>query len=203
MKKSYVLVSIVLTVLQIVFCLLDYFDVFRRMRMRRVSTKSLIDKFTSLTLAEYDGNVIASLYVDNNTDSRDLKNTINSIMDQTVRVERINVNMPDDCSFEVSEDVASVIYVYKIPSCSGMESTASGTELTGPKFAPEISRQRDGNVIILFFKNGIIYERDIVERAVGSCVEQKKTFMEEDCVATTPDFISVDENDNFTARIKN
>ena len=85
-----------------------------------------------------------------------IKPVLKSLLDQTIKVDRIILNIPNSCNgskYDVPEDYKDICNVYNCGRDYG----------PGTKFIPTILRETSANTIIIMLDDDYIYSKDFLE----------------------------------------
>lgn len=170
MKNSIIIISIMLILL--LFLILN----FRNLSMSCCNTDHLIDRYSSLKKIDSPEKVVISLSLDDNSLGK-VKRTINSLLDQSVKVDNIVVNYYS--LKPVPSFIQNTSNVYK--QCVDYKAANN--------FLPTMLRTRKSNTIIIFLKSGSVYPRKLVENLVKKSRKEPRTlFQGKDFYLTKPSF---------------
>jgi len=89
-------------------------------------------------------------------DTSKLKPVINSLLDQTNRVDQISLNIPSNKSIDIPEEYTKVVNVFKLGKCTN---DSDGLKAT-------IKREHDADTKIIYASASKIYGKDLVENIV-------------------------------------
>lgn len=107
-----------------------------------------------------------------------IKPVLKSLLDQTIKVDRIILNIPNSCNgskYDVPEDYKNICNVYNCGRDYG----------PGTKFMPTILRETSANTIIIMLDDDYIYSKDFLETILN---EYKKN---PDCAISTNNTILI------------
>ena len=148
--------SLTLALLAIIVIVSLYYNLHRYALLHLdYSDTDCIQNYMSLKRVNYDHKVIVSLTT---TPQRihKLKPMIKSILNQTVRIDQIVLNIPNSKNFKVPKELESMIHVY---SCG--RDYGSGT-----KCIPTILRENDSDTLIIMLDDRFIYGETFIEDLV-------------------------------------
>ena len=145
MKKEWIIFSIIWSFLSLIFSFLLYFGIIRYMNLYIYNPKSYIKKYFDLEKA-CNKKVVINLSI---TNPDKLKPVINSLLDQTVRVDEISINT-DKKLPDYIKDLNKVVRIYQTNLC----------------IKPCIMRENDNDTIILFINDDKIYGKDFIQDAI-------------------------------------
>lgn len=152
MNKLTIIISILITLITILYLVLDYKGVFRNMRLCSSSnTAGYLEKYK--TLPKADKNKVVLVISDPQSGSN--AQFINSILDQTVRVNDICLVVPDS-------EKKAVNNPHKIfTMCGYNKDYGKNANVIIP-----LTREREADTKIILIHSGIAYGIDFVETMV-------------------------------------
>jgi hypothetical protein len=115
-----------------------------------------VEKYTDLPFAS-EKRVVVVLSVQNEDELKSIIPTVNSLLDQTVRVNQLFLVLPIDSDFEVPENLTKVLSVVK-PG-----------KVYDDKYQDIISilqREKEKDTFIIKVSNGIIYGNEFIENVI-------------------------------------
>jgi hypothetical protein len=125
------------------------------------STESYAKNYIKLDKAS-DKKVVISLTT-TPEGTKKLKPVINSLLDQTVRVDEIAISVPYGKDYDIPKDIQNVVQVYRY----SLDYGNSG------KLIPVILREGEKDTKIIIVDDDMIYGKDFVETMVASSEENK------------------------------
>jgi hypothetical protein len=151
MKALILKLSIFLSILTILYLILSYFGVLRNISLFTKNTRDLAEKYRYKTKSNFcKNNKIIIVVYSKNPASDKLKCAINSILDQTVKVD--SVLLVTNNQEEIPQYLKYVVTPLPIDKDYGY----------GNKIIPPMLKEKEKNVIILPIENKI-YGNDYVE----------------------------------------
>lgn len=108
-KRSYIILSLVATVISLIYLMLSHFEVIRYISIRNADVESYTAKYPNLPRASDKKTVIA--FTATEEQLKNLKPFIVSLLDQTVRADEIVVVLPYSLTGKVPEDLRNVLSV--------------------------------------------------------------------------------------------
>ena len=151
MKKEWIIFSVIWSFLSLIFSFLLYFGIIRYMNLYIYNPKSYIKKYFDLEKA-CNKKVVINLSI---TNPDKIKPVINSLLDQTVRVDEISINTDKKLPSYI-KDLNKVVRIYQTNLCT----------------KPCIMRENDNNTIILFINDDKIYGKDFIQDAIDEYKNQ-------------------------------
>ena len=150
---------IVLTTASLIFTILFYFGITRYIQLHyETPDKYIKDYKNKYTVKDIKDKIIISFTT---TPSRIKKITpmLNSILDQTVKVTHIMLNIPESCNgkqYIIPENYKNII---NIITCGKNYGPAT-------KFIPTILREDNADTIIILLDDDTIYGKDFIENII-------------------------------------
>ena len=151
-----------------------------------------ISNYMSLKRVNFDHKVIVSLTTTPNRIQK-IKPMIKSILNQTVRIDQIVLNIPHGQNFKVPKELENMINVYNCGRDYG----------SGTKCIPTILRENDSDTLIIMLDDKFIYGENFIKNVIeefkrnsDSCLYCKGTivaksgFFKEDIVDITRQEVS-------------
>lgn len=122
-----------------------------------------------------------------------IKPMIKSILDQSVRIDQISLNIPADQNFVIPDNLDKMINIYTIGRSYGR----------GTKCIPTVLRETDANTLIILLDDYYIYGDDFLEKLLEEYLKNpdhclysrgaillKSSFVKEDIVDITREDVS-------------
>lgn len=122
-----------------------------------------------------------------------IKPMIKSILDQSVRIDQISLNIPADQNFVIPDNLDKMINIYTIGRSYGR----------GTKCIPTVLRETDANTLIILLDDYYIYGYDFLEKLLEEYLKNpdhclysrgaillKSSFVKEDIVDITREDVS-------------
>jgi hypothetical protein len=144
MNKTFLIISVVLTILSVIYMLLDYFGVIRYISIHFKSPEKYSTVYSSLDKG-HKNRVIISLHADNKNINK-LKPIISSLIDQSVRVDEIALNV--DHSTIVPDYLKNYVAIHRSYNAN--------------KLTPTIIREKDTDTLIIALDSDTIYGSDFI-----------------------------------------
>ena len=148
---------ITLTVISLIIAFLSFFGIFRYFNLHFKSSENFINNYKKLDNPKSNSKIIISI----GTTGKKLKNIrpmLNSILDQTVKVNQIFINIPE-CSYkyDIPNDYKNI---FTILPCGKNYGNAT-------KFIPTLLREDSADTKIIFLENNYIYGKDFIETLIN------------------------------------
>lgn len=150
-KKPFLYLSLILTIVSMVFLLLSYLGFIRYIRMHTDSKEKYLDNYKNLPKADKKDKVVVCFALD---EKKDIKPFINSILDQTTRVDDIVLTTRDRDRYPELEKIVSY-HTYKKDYGDNANLICS------------ILREPESSTKIILVEPNIVYGQDFIEHMVG------------------------------------
>jgi hypothetical protein len=152
------IIIIALSILSIIISILSYYGIIRYIKLYFSKT---VDKYTenysSLPLASKDKKVIIVLSVQNQDELKNIYPTINSLLDQTVRINQIFLVLPCKSNCNVPENLTKVVSVVQ---------PGKTYDETYQDIISILQREKEKDTIIIKVSNGVIYGNEFIEHII-------------------------------------
>lgn len=182
------IISIVLSLLSIIVSLLVYFGIIRYINIYfSKNVDKYAEKYSELPIASNKKTIIV-FSVENQDDLKKIFPTINSILDQTVRVNQIFMVLPCSSELEIPDNLLKVV------------SPIKPGKVYDDKYQDIISileREKEKNTLIIKIFRGIIYGKEFIENIIEISESNPDSFIKDESnlfFALKPSFIKFDEN---------
>lgn len=154
MKRNVLIFSLIISILSLIFLCVSYFGILRYGQLYLHSTEYYTNKYVSLPKADKNRVVVA--FTASDKELANLKPFLNSILDQSVRVDDIALTIPYSRMKNVDSKLKKVLSVYGFSKDYGNASNLICTVL----------REPDANTKIIIVDPNVIYGKDFVESLV-------------------------------------
>ena len=171
----------------VIICIVTYFDFYRYFYLHNFICKTndfdeYIEYYQELSkLDEIDSKVVISFSTTPDK-IRKIRPMIKSILDQSVKVDKIILNLPDTCErmeYKVPEDYKDVLNVYNCGKDYGY----------GNKFIPTLLRESDYGTILIMLDDEYIYGYDFIEKLLFESIEYpNRMIYSEGAMLVKPEF---------------
>tara|TARA_Y100000389_G_C17345012_1_gene455385 strand:+ start:329 stop:1006 length:678 start_codon:yes stop_codon:yes gene_type:complete len=157
-KKQLLILSIVISVLQLIYLFLLHIEVVRyyKLKYNLIDFKKSIDNYKNLPKNNNYKTIIS--FTTYNSDLNKIKPMIHSILNQTQSVDKIILNIPYDKEYNIPNDFKKILYIYKNGKDFGK----------GNSFIPTLTREEEKNTKIIFVKDNTIYSEYFVEDIINT-----------------------------------
>ena len=155
-----VLIYSVIALLIFLIILIIHYKIYRYTLLHLdLSDDLCIKNYMKLDRVNYDYKVIVSLTTTPSRINR-IKPMIKSILNQTVRIDQIALNIPKECkgkTFKVPKELESMINIYTCGRDYG----------NGTKCIPTVLRENDSDTLIILLDDRYIYAEDFIENLIN------------------------------------
>jgi cellulose synthase/poly-beta-1,6-N-acetylglucosamine synthase-like glycosyltransferase len=195
MKKiTVIILTIISTLISVIFIVLSYFGITRYISLRRDKSKKLIEQYKTLSKASDSNKVIISFTTTLQNIDR-IRPMINSILDQTVRVDQIILVLPYGSTYNIPEYLKEIVTIVPTGKNYG----------EGTKLIPTLLREKECDTIIIAINDNKIYGKDFIETLVEEANKNPNTVLIDKCNSTIlvrPEYFGCDiidrDKDTFT-----
>lgn len=154
-KKTTAIITVIFTVISLVWILLTYFGIVRYFTIYYKSTESYIKKYQKLDKAD-NNKVVINISI-NNGNPQNLIKVVKSLLDQTVRVDEISITLPYKSKYVIPMELKDVIKKYNI----------SKEYKKSDNIIPILLREGEKHTKIIMLEDDTIYGVDFVEEVVN------------------------------------
>lgn len=173
-KKQWIIFSIVISFLSLIFSILTYFGIIRYINMYIFSSSSYANSYKTLERAKND-KVVINIMI--NPDKHSISSAvINSLLDQTVKVDEINIFSDNPITLPDTKGIVKRHKTYK-NYCSTI---------------PCIMKETNKNTIIIFLNDNKIYGKDFIQDLIESDSEKNCAISCGTSILTRSDFFDID-----------
>ena len=159
-SNTKIILSIVFTIISIFFILLSYFEIIRYIQLQYCSSDSYIKAYSNIDPVDQNDRVVITLTT-KLTDLNKLKPVINSLLDQTVRVNQILVNIPRNTETQIPNWLTKAVTINQ----TGQNYGKLGSII------PTLMRECESKTRIIVVDDNVIYGKDFVEKIIESSNE--------------------------------
>lgn len=197
MSKIIHIISIVASLLSIIVSILVYFGIIRFIKLyMSKSTEKYIEKYTDLPFVSKK-RVVVVLSVQNETQLKNIVPTINSLLDQTVRVNQFFLVLPCNTEYDIPENLKKIL-----------------TVITPGKIYDEqyqdiitiLQREKEKEIFIIKASNNIIYGNEFIENVIETAESNPDSVIKDNSnsfLIIKPDLVILDDNSNFSGFVDN
>lgn len=200
-----IIISIIATILSLLFIALSYFGIYRYISLHFSSCDGYIEKYKNLPKASDNRVVLTFTTTPEKIDK--LKPMINSILDQTVRVNQIIMVIPEYIrnKYKIPDYLKDIVTI--IPSGKNYGE--------GTKLIPTLLREKESDTIIIAINDNIVYGKDFLQEMIEKSNKNPNTIILENnnnSILVKPICFNIDvinrgkeefDNDWFVSKAKN
>lgn len=186
-KKIFVLIVISFFIIYFIY-IIDISTLFRYLKLKHFCSKKYIHDYGRLKKCTKD-KVVVSL---TSTPERikKIKPMLYSLLNQTVKVDKISLNIPDKCknnNYEIPNEYSEVCNIFNVGRDYG----------PGTKYVPTLLREKDCGTKIILVDDDYIYGKDFIEvllkqseKYPDKCLFIGKDFKNANAILIKPEFIN-------------
>jgi F0F1-type ATP synthase delta subunit len=148
---------LILTIIPLIITILYYFGIFRYFSIHHNSTEKYINNYKNLNKASENKVVISFTTTPKKINK--IKHMINSILDQTVKVDKIYLNIPENINGEkyvIPDYLKNIINVFTAEKDFGKLNN----------IIPTILREDNSDTIIILLEDDYIYGKDFIQTII-------------------------------------
>ena len=183
---------IFITILSLIITVLYYFGIIRYVLLYFKNTNSYLEKYKNLDQADKEKKVIISISVAPDKILK-IKPMINSILDQTVKVNQIVLNLPNNIEYDIPKEYETIFTVFRCGKDYGECN----------KFIPTILREENNNVIIFLLDENYIFAKDYIENMIEEYKKNNCSVISKGGILITPEFFDTDIYDRKNKTLNN
>lgn len=189
---------IVLSVISIIISILSYYGITRYIKLYFIkSVDKYAEKYSSLPLASTNKRVIVVLSVENQDELKTIYPTINSLLDQTVRINQIFLVLPCKSKCNVPETLTKVVTVVQ---------PGKTYDETYQDIISILQREKEKDTVIIRVSKGVVYGNDFIEHIL-EISESATDFVIKDkanlFLLVKPNLILLDTDQKFISFLNN
>lgn len=149
-KKTVIIITILSTILSIIFILSSYYGIDRYLSLHMKSCENFINKYSYLPKASTNRVVISFSTTPEKINK--IKPMINSILDQTVKVDAIYMVLLADKNYNTPKYITNVATVVLAGKDYG----------GGTKIIPILLKEKECDTIIIALNDNVVYGQDFI-----------------------------------------
>jgi len=175
-------IFLILTIVPLIITILYYFGIFRYFQLHSKSSEKYIKNYKNLNKAS-DNKVIISFTT---TPNRILKirPMINSILDQTVKVDGIYLNIPEkNEKYKIPKDFNNILNIFVTKKDYGEKNN----------FIPTMLREDNSDTIIILLDDDYIYGKDFIQSIIEENKNNDNPIISKKAILLKPKFIDADK----------
>lgn len=183
------IITILLALLIIIF-IFSYFNIFRYLSLHIRSPDPLISNYSNLPKASDERVVISFTTTPDNISK--IQPMLNSILDQTVKVDQIALNIPykyENRDYDIPKKYEDIVNIFR----------TNKNYKEGLKYIPTLLREKDSKTIIIYLDDNQIYDKHLIENLVkasekfpNKAIYTKGNLDSSGGVLVKPDFFNTD-----------
>jgi F0F1-type ATP synthase delta subunit len=174
-------IFLVLTIVPLIIIILYYFGIFRYFQLHLKSSEKYINNYKNLKKGS-DNKVIISFTTTPKNISK-IRPMINSILDQTVKVNGIYLNIPENEKYKIPKDFNKILNIFVTKKDYG--------EIN--KFIPTMLREDNSDTIIILLDDDYIYGKDFIESIIEENKNNDIPIISKKAILLKPKFIDADK----------
>ena len=156
--NTWILAFLIITCLALGYIFLAYFGVFRKLMINCVrEPENYIKSYRELEKVEgaYEKYKFVISLSTTPEDISKMKPVISSLLDQTIKVDEICINIPPDAVGIIPAYIEKCVRIYKINKDYGPSNN----------IIPTLLREKDANTVLMALENDVIYGKNFIEEA--------------------------------------
>lgn len=152
---------VILTLISVAFSVLLYLGLIRYIRLHMINPQNQAEKYKSLKYPTKHVKTVATTAAET-VDSPGLKASLNSLLDQTVRVDLIVVNVPEN----IRKDMPPWLRMCSIVGMAGDEYDCGGLCTI-----PTLLREKEADTILIVVEPGYVHGKDFIQTVLEAYEE--------------------------------
>lgn len=153
-KKAIQIISLLLSIVGLVYLVLSHYGILRYVKLHMTSTEYYLDSYTKLPKGSKDRVVIC--FAADTEDLGKLKPFINSILDQTVRIDDIGLTIPYKNMEKIPKGLKKILSAYGYSK----DYDNAGNLINS------ILREPEANTKIIIVEPNMVYGQDFIETMI-------------------------------------
>lgn len=146
---------VILTTFSMIFIILSYYGIIRYLKLHIDSHSKYIENYKNLPKASENNKVIISFSSNINKINK-IMPMLKSILDQTVKVDQIVLNLPPNDNYNIPKEYNDILNIFY---CGKDYCEAT-------KLIPTLLREDNADTIIILLKDDYIYGKDFIETMI-------------------------------------
>ena len=189
-KKTVVIISLVSAVISLLVMLFSYYGITRYISMHTGKVEKYSKNYTKLDKASDENRVVVSFSTPPEKVEK-LRPFVNSLLDQTVKVDEIAFNLPEGVDYNIPDNLKNVMIVHKAGKDYG----------EGNSSVPTLIRENDANTQIVVVEANRVYGKDFIEDILDQLKKHPgKSLHGDGWILVEVDNVSPDVVDNHDLR---
>ena len=175
-------IFLILTIVPLIITILYYFGIFRYFQLHSKSSEKYIKNYKNLNKAS-DNKVIISFTTTPSRISK-IRPMINSILDQTVKVDGIYLNIPEkNEKYKIPKDFNNILNIFVTKKDYGEKNN----------FIPTMLREDNSDTIIILLVDDYIYGKDFIQSIIEENKNNDNPIVSKKAILLKPKFIDADK----------
>lgn len=162
-KKTIIIISVVSAIFSLLYALLNYYGISRYIYLQAFSLEGYTTSYQ--TLEKIGKNKIVLQLIATSSEFSKLDTVVKSLLDQTVRVDSICLNVAEDSKYELPDNLKNVVSIF--------------THSAPNSLLPVILRERENTTQIITLGCNTIYGKDFIETLIETCEKYPETIIYE------------------------
>ena len=159
-------VFIIITIIPLIITILYYYGITRYIQLHYETPDKYIENYKNLPkISGIDNKIIISFTTTPDRINK-LNPMLNSILDQTVKIDQIVLNIPENCKGKTYNIPNNYKNIINIITCGKDYGPAT-------KFIPTVLREDNADTIIILLDDDTIYGKDFIENIVEESKKNK------------------------------
>lgn len=176
-KRTLVIISLIISILTLIWLIIAHYDLHRKFMLKNMGYEYFLKKYRNLPKSESRIVLVFSLDESDLKKPEKTKTFINSILDQTLRVDEISLNIDSKLRSKLPKELEKILSIY--PQSKKYEKSVRG-------IIPAVLTEINGNTKILVVEPCGILEKDFVETFSQNI--DKKIVLKKGFIGLKPEF---------------
>lgn len=160
MNKKF-LFLVIITLISLLYTVLDYLEITRYFKVKYYSNDRYLKNYRTINRVDEKDKIV--ILLDTNVNRiNNIKPSLNSILDQTTKVDEIAVNILEGENSFINTDLHRIINVYNIGN--GYENKTCNLLI------PTLLREKEANTIILILKDNVVYGKNFIYKMLKKAI---------------------------------
>jgi hypothetical protein len=172
---------IFITVLSLLITVLYYYGITRYLMLYIKDTNIYLENYKNLDKVDTDKKVIISISVQPEKINK-IKPMINSILDQTVKVNQIVLNLPNNKEYNIPKKFEKIFTIFRCGKDYGECN----------KFIPTLLREESKDTIIILLDENYVFGQNYIEDMIEEYKKYKCSILSKGGILVIPEFFDMD-----------
>lgn len=183
MNKTFIAISLIITIFFMIFSILEYNGIIRYFKLY---TKNSFEKFVKNYSHKRPFSSTHKTVISLTTTKQKINKllpVLNSLLDQTVKVNQISLNFPDNYEkqiYKVPKHYENIVNVYRSGKDYGIYNN----------LIPTLLREVENNTLIICLKDNYIYGNDFIENIIQDSDNSNEIIQNNYCTVLKPKFVN-------------